>query len=149
MSNIILPDKLYTGIVDWKGRPLSHTETTEQKSSGREISYSLPIGGDYRYYKVKADGKWLVGCVKNRPIPRNTISIQPKTAFEMVYGKAATEKGTNKQQWKKVSHNQHGSVIVKETVSDETQNLNTENLPNANDGIEFPKLEKQFEKHNI
>lgn len=149
MSNVLMPDKIYTGIVDWRGRPISHSEVNKEPDSQKEIQYSLPVGGDYRYYKVKADGKWLVGYVKNRPVPRGTTAIQAKTAFEMVYGKMATEKGTNKQQWKKVNHNQQGSVVVKETVTDETQKLNTKNLPNANDGIEFPKLEKQFEKHNI
>jgi len=146
MSNIIIPDKINTGIVDWTGRALSHDEIYgNAKESNDTTTYSLPIGGDYRYYKVKLEDKWYVGWVKNRPIPRNTTAILYKTAFEMMFGTKAANDGTNKQQWEKVTHNAVGSVIIKEQGT----TLDTKALPNANDGEKFQKLTKEFEKHNI
>lgn len=137
-------------IVDWNGKPLSSKEINgDPETPERRVRYSLPIGGGYRYYKVKIkDKQWGIGCVKDRPIPKGATFISPKTAFEMIYGVEEANRGQNKKEWKKVTNYKEGSVIVDEVYRNEETSFDTNNLPNAN-SEEFESITKEFEKHNI
>lgn len=148
MSNIIIPGKVWTGLVDHNNRPVVSDEIKKRASQER-ARYAMPIGGNYRYYKIKAGDTWAVGYVYDRPIPRNAIAINPKTAYEMVYGKEEANRGTNKEQWKKVSTNNVGAVNISERIDGDGTDINVAALPNPNNEEVFTKVKETLKQHNI
>lgn len=130
-----------TFLYDAYGKPVSSKEMPHEAFK-RKRRYCLPINEEHvHYYKAIVKDKVYVSYVINRPVPKGTEAISTKKAFEIMFGKEETNKGTNKNQWKKVTKNTKGSVLVENTE-------NYENLPNPNNEEEFNQITKQQEVYN-
>lgn len=138
-----------TLLVDASGKPLSSADAPmpdgPQAGLGNR-AYSMPIGGGFKYYKLKIPhtDKWAVSWVYKRPIPKGAYAISAEKAFEMMFGTTLAYEGTNKYQWKKVNNNQRGSVIVKGDSQ-----IDPANLPNANSEEFDSTTLKEAERHNL
>lgn len=143
MPNIRLPDKhlinavIDSGqigqapIVDWMGNPISAKDVREELREAEpknNFRFLMPVGNGWRYYKVKnpQNDQWFVGYVKDRRIPRGSIAIAPKTAFEMMYGIKVANSNEAQRNWAKIDEKQQGyvNVNVKEKPQIQFANMN-------------------------
>ena len=144
MSNIIIPNENnFTGIVDYNGKPISRAEAEairgKKKTPG--FKFIMPIGKGVVYFKIKSGDKWHIGyTVEGTRIPPNATAISDHTAFKMM-NPNLVDKGTNKDQWKKVGKSQQGCVII-ETPTNEFGG----ELPNANDDEQFAEIKEVQKK---
>ena len=103
--------------------------------------YSIHVGKDYRYYKIKAEGtdKWFFGKVNNRPIPKGAIAMSFKDWLEAIIGGEQTKK-----QMKRAFLAEHtaGELTI-ETAR------NIDHLPNPNDDENFKNIINKSKEFTI
>lgn len=104
-------------ILDASGKPLSNRDFEKEDQTNaekeRQFRFAYPVGADIRYYK-KADpkGRWYVGYVKNRPLPKDSYPVSDEIAFEMIGGRQLTQQNEAKNNWKRIQKSHIGAVII-------------------------------------
>ncbi len=124
-------------VLDVNGKPLSNRDFEKddqlREERERQFRYAYPVGADIRYYKrADPNGKWHVGYVKARPIPKNSYPLSDEMAFEMIGGRELTNQNEAKNNWKRISKSHIGAVII--------------TMPTKPEGVEFinPDNEEQM-----